>query len=573
MRAGKAKQSNHVEYKKWGTKVIDEDLRGKRVVIAARCSTKSQAEASIPRQVELGQAYAQRHGMIVVDVVPLEGKSATLRQHVPALRNLIKRKRERQDYEVLWFFTLSRFDRNRADGEELFREFEKENVLIVTEKQGCFTGKYGWLKRGICLQESQAFVEDLAVHTRSGRLRFMKEGTIPHTGVAPFAVDKLYLDSNGAKQYILRHAGRGKMHRINPTTGTVEGLMIREEGAVRIGSQRIAGGKIRLVPGAPKLVAIAQEMFDKYYRQKWGATRIAGWLNNDLKLPALGGGLWTYGTVQTILRNLTYVGVGVACRLKTGRYCAGSGDGIEIFETPREFPVRVYDQNERCEHMRSELRPMKQWLLVECPAMREFLPEPLRQVVQDGIWAYWKCKTQRMGKPKETNVDGRTHGGYRYDHTYYLSGIMRSLQGNLRMNGRCVYGHMTKMGTKRKYRTYHVGYARNTGNTNMLFKRAIPAEPVEKAVYAAVQEGIGDGSEVQRLVTEQVKAAYEASTEAQDNLQSLRDHKAQIEERYVSLKQDLGPRGRELMKLKIDEYENQLDALEQQIETVSKRNY
>jgi DNA invertase Pin-like site-specific DNA recombinase len=205
---------------------MNEDLKGKRVIIVARCSTDSQKEASIPRQMELGVEYAKRTGMIVVDKTSLEGKSASLREHVPQLRELIRRKQKHQDFDALWFLTLSRFDRSRSDGEELFREFEKAGVLIVTEKQGCFTGRYGWIKRGIALQEAQAYVEDLAIQTAGGRLRLIKEGILPHTQNFPFALDRLYLDAYNKKQFILRKTGRGRVERLDPTTGKVLGVML-----------------------------------------------------------------------------------------------------------------------------------------------------------------------------------------------------------------------------------------------------------------------------------------------------------------------------------------------------------
>src|SRR6185437_12872796 len=201
------------------------ELKGRRVIVVARCSTDGQKEASIPKQLELGTLFATRNEMIKVDDFAIPGKSATLREHVPYLLELLHRRQTKRDYDALYFLTISRFDRQRAEGEELFQKFEKAGVLIVTEKEGTFTGKYGWIKRGMALQEAQGYVEDLAMHTVTGVMRLIKLGLMPHSTGPIYGIDRLYLDAAGVPQFILRRVSKGRIERRHPETKELIGVI------------------------------------------------------------------------------------------------------------------------------------------------------------------------------------------------------------------------------------------------------------------------------------------------------------------------------------------------------------
>jgi DNA invertase Pin-like site-specific DNA recombinase len=254
---------------------MNEDMTGRRLIIVARVSTGPQVKEGIVRQLEIGREFAKRNGLTVVDEVKLEGKSATLREHVPVLRNLIKRKRKVADFDTLWFLTISRFDRNRDEGDELFKEFEREGVLIVTEKQGTFGGKYGWLKRLMALQEAQAYVEDLAIHCNTGSYRMIREGFLPHCTGFPYGIDRLYLDSHNVPQFVLRKISPWRSDKLNPITKACEGV-IEWDGESRKLSFRMPGGKVTLIPGREEYLDVVRRIFRLRYIERYSEARIAG---------------------------------------------------------------------------------------------------------------------------------------------------------------------------------------------------------------------------------------------------------------------------------------------------------
>src|SRR5689334_17972941 len=88
-----------------------ERLRGRRFVAIVRCSTAGQAETSIPDQLAVIRNFANRYGMVEVDVIELAGVSGSIPGNREDLQALLDRKRDRDDFEVLLLQDTTRLTR------------------------------------------------------------------------------------------------------------------------------------------------------------------------------------------------------------------------------------------------------------------------------------------------------------------------------------------------------------------------------------------------------------------------------------------------------------------------------
>lgn len=82
-------------------------LRGKRFIALARCAQAGQVEDGIEAQFAAIEAYGREEGMTCVDQITLGGVSPSITEDT--LGELIERKQERDDFDVLLVWDWSRF--------------------------------------------------------------------------------------------------------------------------------------------------------------------------------------------------------------------------------------------------------------------------------------------------------------------------------------------------------------------------------------------------------------------------------------------------------------------------------
>jgi len=110
----------------------DQALRGKRYIAYARCAAKDGSEPKLEQQVRSIRRFGDRLDMRCVDQVRLAGVSGWLPAMRADLRQLMARKREMDDYDVLIMEDQARLTRAWPDGGlEIETEFDKCGVQIV----------------------------------------------------------------------------------------------------------------------------------------------------------------------------------------------------------------------------------------------------------------------------------------------------------------------------------------------------------------------------------------------------------------------------------------------------------
>jgi DNA invertase Pin-like site-specific DNA recombinase len=111
----------------------NERLKNKRYLAYVRCSTKDAVgESALEKQIASVDAFAKAHEMVLVDKVTLEGVNGLAPPKDNGLATLLKRARQRADYEVLLVQDYSRLTRGGARAfVQLLHAFWGEGVEIV----------------------------------------------------------------------------------------------------------------------------------------------------------------------------------------------------------------------------------------------------------------------------------------------------------------------------------------------------------------------------------------------------------------------------------------------------------
>ena len=522
-------------------------LKGRRFIAVARCSGDSQVEESIPRQLELARQYAADHQMTLVDEITLDGMSASQREHEPALRMLIQRRRTIGDFDTLWFFTVSRLDRLRADGERLWQAFDECEIVVATHKDGVFEGKWAWLQRQLLLDQAQGNVEEFAYQTQAGMTRAIEKGRIAHCNGTIYGIDKLYLNADREPQYVVRSLRKGIWEKFSPD-GKSFGLVrkVREKDIIRFMPPH---GFVEFVPGDPERVQNVILAFNRRFIDGWSTPRIARELNAKCNSAARGG-KWSAGAINSMLKNPIYF-YGYAWTNTTSRgiYLSRGDRGPTVFPRPRTLAARQ-DGEGFCKHPDVIYCERSKWKKVEQPALREYLPEPLRQLA---IQNYERKEKQRASKDSESpNAAGRKSGGNRHSEKPY------PLTGNLRNQD----GHRMSGVSNRGYRRYIVG--KLLSETGLSKGHTVTANGIERAVFAQLASVLAI-TEIGKLVQSHVKAVMKEMFPQGQNIEVLKARKREKEDEYTVLTHDLGKHGRRLAADRINLLENEIDELDRQI--------
>ena len=113
-------------------RLANEALRGRRYIAYARCASPDGAEPKLQEQVRRIRRFGDSLDMQCVDEVRMAGVSGWLPAMRADLRQLLARKRQRDDYDVLVMEDHARLTRTWPDGGlEIETEFGNCGVRIV----------------------------------------------------------------------------------------------------------------------------------------------------------------------------------------------------------------------------------------------------------------------------------------------------------------------------------------------------------------------------------------------------------------------------------------------------------
>jgi Resolvase, N terminal domain/Recombinase len=526
-------------------------LKGRKAILDLRCSTTRQVDTSIPQQEEVGRAFCKANGVTVVRIITQEGVTATIPGARTDFDEILQRKKNGEDFDLLVMTDVSRFSRAGAKhGMSIEYELEVEGIEVVFATNPLPQGDDGDLVRPAYYFAAKMYSKGLAHSIARGSMAALEAGVMAHCNVAPFGLDFLY-SIDGKPSHITRTLNDGRQLKLNPDA---MGKNPRKDQILHVFPRNPKAGrnlhyrkqsyeKVKLVPGAPDALATVVEIFMLALQAGWGGPRIAGELN-DRGVPAPRGGVWYDNTVNYILRNKTYLGVGIANMKTRAVYAARDATTPKV----RNVTARTLAKRKKPP---MEIRPRADWKEKQYPALAGLLGEELGPLAEQFI-------ARSLAKKEGGYVPPEIPRNRHPDSDYFLTHILVSKQGGYRLGGYTVHAK------GKRYRKYRITKFCHAPTRDPILNCRITAEPLENAVLGALGEILTAMPNQEARLAKAIRA--EQKTRLKDHVErvDLVRERDELQDEYKDLIA-MGRHGRELAKQKIMQLERQLDELEMRI--------
>lgn len=523
----------------------EKDLQGKRFVGLLRCSTVGQADTSIDDQHRLLDAYAREHGLTAVAYVALEGVSGSLPGNRGDIQKLIDRKQAGDDFDILLVQDTSRFTRaGTQHAHRLESELNAAGIEVVYATGDIPTGEVGDLMKSVYAYADHQHARAISFATSRGGMSSILDGRSAYCRQPPYAIDRLYVGSDGEPQHVIRNMPDGTQQKLTPDGKTVLatfGLNARR--GMRGHYIKQKHERILLVPGDGARVAVVRQIYRRYFVDRWGTHRIAEELN-VAGVASPKGGRWSTNAVRGILLNPIYLGRGIANRVANGIYhMRGPDRPIEVEHEKREMYAR------RRPALR--VRPRADWHFQEHDHLAELLPAELRELAAAKQQAH--LDAQATGERRKPNRD-------RHRNTsFILKGILRSKQGDEPMTGTTT----GKSGVRTRY--YRVPRAHAFPDGNRILRRLIPAEPIEQTVVEIVRCTLLTVPDLRDRIERHVRASLKSAADDAGQLAELTYQRDAIRQRVEFFMDHFDNEMKDLAERKIAELRAQLQTVNDRI--------
>jgi hypothetical protein len=522
-----------------------ERLRGKRFIAIVRCSTLGQADTSIPDQLRLVREFAQRYGLFEVEIISLDGLSGSIPGNREDLDLLLKRKREKDDFDVVLLQDTTRLTRGGLKhGNHVEYLFAAAGIEIVFVLEQMVSGTAGELYKSFQYYAANEQARNIAKSGARGSMSAIERGELSHTRRPPFAVDRMYVGYDGRPRHVVRNLADGTQLKLDPTSGAIVermGLNPKTGKPARYVKQN--DETVRLVLGESGLVEAVRAMFRRHLVDGWGGWRIAAELES-MHIPSPIGKRWNKNSVLVILRNPIYTGIGIANRLASGLYYNRAAGA------PREATQDAMHLD-KCKRPKTTLRPSEEWKEIAQPALKNFLPSDLRELAIAYQTRYWSSREEHRALPKRNR---------HIDSPYFLSELLRSKQGGQPITGKTCgpKGH--------KVRYYMVKQAMQCPMVdNPLWRRMVRADVLEPLMLRLLQQTLLAAPNLKTVLRKQIARRF-ADTEAkreQEAVLSARRLKLQRQRSFMLGNIDVI--GEVEARQQLAEIKQELDQLDRQL--------
>jgi hypothetical protein len=354
---------------------------------------------------------------------------------------------------------------------------------------------------------------------------------------------------DGKPRFRIRNLPDGTQQRLAVDSDEVLGTFgPNPEKGKLVHYHRQSDEKVVLVPGEPQQAEIVRRMFKMKLVEGKGSFVISKTLNDE-GIRTGTNRLWSTASVDDILDNPTYTGVGISERYATGIYHTR---GNKAAPKPVKRTLRTVARRKKTD---INLRPREDWRLHAHPHLVNYLDDSLRELAivhQEKLFA--KQAQKALAPKKKQKPGGDSHG----DSPYILKDILRSKQGNHPMTG-CLAGPP-------KYRTryYRVTRAQHAPISGSPLSTMIRAEPLEMAVMDVVKQVLLDVPNLRQQIARAHREDCSALDSDREQIAPLVAERDAIQANLVDAF-EMGPASRKLIKHKMEQWEARLAVLEERI--------
>jgi hypothetical protein len=295
--------------------------------------------------------------------------------------------------------------------------------------------------------------------------------------------------ADGTPLFRVRNKTNGNQERLSPDREFVIETFHRDENGKRRFYSKQKSETVFLVAGEEEVADRVRWMFQEHYGNGKKFNTIRKELN-ALGVPSPRGGRWSKRSVSQILRNPVYTGRGLANSYTDAVYVTRSSGAPELANV--EFKTLV--NHKRPPRKR---RPESKWFWREEPRLKEFLPPDIKLVAEE-------CQRNYLLRIKDGHQP-KPGGNPHTDSSFILSNILHLKDGSP-LKGHPNHG-------RRAYTTKYVEGVK---------RRLVPADPIERAVLAAVREAVLSEPNLRERVREFVEQEVEAVVNLKVNLDRIK---------------------------------------------------
>jgi DNA invertase Pin-like site-specific DNA recombinase len=281
-------------------------LIGKQCVGYVRSATVN--VDSLAKQSAAIRRFAAANQMVLTDEV--EVVCGSPRNEEDFVQTFANRKRDRNDFEVVLVASWDRLTRSGYwQAQKITSSLQKLGVAVIAVEGDQDGSECAWMKHHLDLYVAKAYSRQLSLRTRMGLGQSIRTGAVAYTSKTPLGIDRLYLDSDGKEQCIIRIQPTGGEVMLQPSTGQVICVFKAGSGYRKHRSQRVV-----LIPGAADAVEVVRRIYRDSFEFGKSPTQVAKSLNAEACLSPTGK-LWSGKAVIRTLGNPVYLGIGIAGRM------------------------------------------------------------------------------------------------------------------------------------------------------------------------------------------------------------------------------------------------------------------
>ena len=495
---------------------------GRRYIALARQSNDQDGDGSTDDQINWMCAQADKAGMRHVESIALVGVTGSLPGRCEDLKQIIQRKVEKDDFDVLVVQRLDRLTRGGADHGHWFH-WECHSVGIEIMHPGDNLPEdspFGATIRSMMFDAAKEQARSISQRSVQGAIRAVRDRQKSVVSRTPFGCDRVYLNSERKPLFAIRDLGDGRQQKLHLETGEVIDTYGQIGGGSKGHYRKQKSELVEMRPGDPDRVEAVRRMFDLHYNERWGGKRIADDLNRRGIRSPTGKG-WSQRQVEAIYENPIY------CGWALGRYRTQA-----IYNTQDDDGPKAVHLDARtlatCRWAPRQYRPPEDWVWEEHPRMHDFLPQPLRDKALAEIK---KLLMERWGRRQGLRSTKRSTSKHK-NSQYILTGLLYAKQDGEPISG-ILCGRVGQKERRYRHRRGNRQYQKGS-----LYNRTINAQLLEGAILDVLRDLLADAPMLRERVMTTL-ATEGPDDDAEERLTKLRAERAALQRRVELITQTL----------------------------------
>lgn len=529
--------------------VNENPLLGKGFIPLVRQSKDTDGPTSSEAQLKFLKDDGASVGMIFVDAVVLKGVTGSHPGRRTDLDELFKRKRERNDFDVISVQIADRMTRGgMTHAGWIEHECNRHGIILRIAGDDLPSGPWANMIKMMKYEGAKEQARTISMRSVQGAVLAMDQDRNSACSNTPFACYRFYHHQDGTPLFLIRNLGDGRQEKLDAQTREVIDVYGSVGGKAKGHYRKQKTERTLIAPGDPEQADAVRQMFRLYWIEGWRGKRIANWLN-ERSILSPRGKTWAQNQVDSVCMNPIYCGWSLGQRISSALFHQRAAGKIE--------PVSV-DPIVLASHKRIPIRRRspEDWLWRPEPYMANFLPPEV------GDLALSKIRQARIEEweRSQTPGGGRRPASKHRPSVYILSKLLTAKQDD---GAEPLVGHLSGPADK-KVRYYRHVRGNRDYRKGSVFNKLVPAEPLERQLLETLAEIMRSTPELRDRIELMVEE-QQREQPTPKSLEDLREKRQAISDRVLNLAQTFGEESMADIKPELDRLNAERRAIDEQI--------